>query len=214
LTAEHVTARVLAEASSFADAAPKILQAICETLGWEHGALWSVDHEVDALRCTEIWNPPGRMFPGFDRMSREISFERGIGLPGRVWASGEPVWIPDVAQDTNFPRAKVAAREGLHAAFGFPVLLNGEVLGVLEFFSLEIRSPDEDLLSMLSNVGNQIGLFYARRRAQDELDRFFTLSLDLLCIAGFDGYFKRVNGRIWNSSIPTTVAPRSKRRPS
>ena len=63
----------------------------------------------------------------------------------------------------------------------------------MEFFSREIREPDEELLAMLTTVGNQIGMFIDRRRAQDELDRFFRLSLDMLCVANLDGYFKRVN---------------------
>jgi PAS domain S-box-containing protein len=86
-----------------------------------------------------------------------------------VWSSLEPEYIPDVVPDENFPRGPIAEREGLHAAFGFPILLGGEVLGVIEFFSREIRQPDQELLNMLATIGSQIGQFIERKRAEAEL---------------------------------------------
>ncbi len=193
LHAQYVTARALAESSSLLEATPKILQAICETLGWEHGALWRVDAPARVLRCVEIWHPASLRFPEFEAASRRTAFPPGIGLPGRVWASGKPAWIPDVVHDANFPRAPLAAKDGLHGAFGFPIVLRQEVLGVLEFFSREIRQPDKELLVMLATVGSQIGQFHERERAEGELATLFRLSQDMFCVADFDGYFRQLN---------------------
>ena len=77
----------------------------------------------------------------FAAVTQESTFTPGIGLPGRVWASRQPAWIPDVTRDANFPRAPVAERAGLHAAFGLPILQGTNVLGVMEFFSRDILEP-------------------------------------------------------------------------
>jgi len=203
LHAQYATTRALAESASLREAAPKVLRAICETLEWEHGALWRVDPAAGVLRCVEIWSGAPASFPEFEAVSRRTTFARGVGLPGRVWSSGKPAWIPDVVRDPNFPRAPIAAREGLHGALGFPVLLGSEVLGVLEFFSREIRRPDEELIALLATAGTQIGQFAERRRAEEELATLFETSRDLLCVTGFDGYFRRLNPA-WETTLGFT----------
>jgi PAS domain S-box-containing protein len=199
----YETAWALAESASLVEAAPRMLESICKALDWEYGAFWSVDRSENCLECVAIWHPPSVELDEFGSITRRTTFAPGTGLPGRVWSHGQPIWIADVVPDANFPRAAAAERAGLHAAFGFPLLTGDAVFAVVEFFSRELRPPDEDLLAMLKTVGRQIGLFADGRRAQAELDGFFTLSLDMLCIANVEGYFLRLNP-LWESVLGMT----------
>jgi signal transduction histidine kinase/DNA-binding response OmpR family regulator len=166
LDAQYMATRVLAESPRLEDAVPRILQAICESLGWAMGAMWWVDPGANSLRCGELWHSESCHADEFAALSRRSTFAPGEGLPGRVWASGQPSWIQDVTKDTNFPRAAIAARDGLHGAFGFPIKVGSELLGVMEVFSGEIERPDADLLAMLGAIGSQIGQFMKRKEAE------------------------------------------------
>ncbi len=203
MSAQCSIARALAQSSTLSQATPAILRAICEAHGWEHAALWQADVNAGVLRCVESWHSSIIPSQEFEEASRSVTFPMGVGLPGRVWAEGRPSWVADVTRDANFPRTSPAGNAGLRGALGFPIYLNGEVVGVMEFFSHEVREPDEELVQMLSTVGSLIGQFIERRRAEEELSHFFDLSLDMLCIAGFDGYFKRVNPA-WEKTLGYT----------
>ncbi len=170
--ASYAVTHVLAEAATLAEATPRILAAVGESLGWEVGAIWRVDEAAGVLRCVEFWHAPQVQVREFQAITREFSCPSAVGLPGRVWALGKPFWIPDVPTDGNFPRVRHAVKEGLHGAFGFPVRSGDRIIGVMEFFSREIRPPDEDLLQMFDAIGSQIGQFVERRRAEEELHRY------------------------------------------
>jgi len=205
LHAQYEVARALAESSSLREAAGRILRAIGEALGWDYAGLWQVDAAHGVLRCLETWSAPGASFAEFEEVSRRSPLASGIGLPGRVWASAEPFFAPDVVHDPNFPRQAAVARAGLHSALGFPVLFGGQPIAVLEFFSREIGRPDAELLEMLSTVGSQIGQFAERKRTEAELSTLFETSPDLLCIAGLDGTFRRLNPA-WERTLGFTTA--------
>jgi PAS domain S-box-containing protein len=162
--------KILAESPALIDAVPRILETVCETLGWEVGAFWTPEREAGFLRCLTAWEcHPGR-FLRFKRTSSELTVTPGVGLPGLVWSNRKPVWISDVA-DTNFPRAHVAVTEGLHAAFAFPISFRKRFLAVMEFFSREIREHDEDLLKIFGSIGSQIGQFIERKEAEAALQK-------------------------------------------
>src|SRR5262245_30561015 len=118
----YETARALVECTTLEEAAPRIIAAVCNALGWQCGAIWQADRSRKGMRCVGTWHAPGLPIDEFTTATRKSLFERGVGLPGRVWNTREPAWIPDVTRDDNFPRASAAERVGLHAAFALPIM--------------------------------------------------------------------------------------------
>ena len=132
------------------EAAPRMLGAVCDGLGWQYGALWEVDRARNVLRCSGMWQPASHSLDEFASITRQMRFTPGVGLPGRVWSSGQPAQTHDVIRDPNFPRAPVALKVGLHAAFAIPVVQGAAVIGVMEFFTDTILEPTPELLAMMS----------------------------------------------------------------
>jgi PAS domain S-box-containing protein len=168
-SARLAVTQALAQSPKLRDAAGFILSAMCDSLDWDIGLLWLVDPVDRILRCDASWRRPSVNVERFERASWDRTFGPGIGLPGRVWTSRMPSWIPDVGRDANFPRGPFAEQDGLHGAFGFPITHSAEVLGVMEFFSAAVREPDPDLLEMVATLGAQIGQFIERRQAEEAL---------------------------------------------
>ena len=90
----------------------------------------------------------------------------GMGLPGRVLATGEPAWIEDVVADPNFPRSGTARRFGIRTGVAFPIVADGDVVAVAELFSRAVRLVDVDLLAALASAGGEIGRFIERAKAR------------------------------------------------
>ena len=162
--------QVLAESRRFADAVPQLIEAICRHAGWSVGALWTVDVASDRLVCAGWWRSPATDIPDIEQFFVGWSFVRGQGLPGRVWKERTATWLRNAPDDGNFPRAATAVRLGLKGALAFPVMFHEEFLAAMEFFSLEPRDPDAELLALMRNAGQQIGLAMDRWLAEEALE--------------------------------------------
>ncbi|HEV8408119.1 MAG TPA: response regulator [Sphingomicrobium sp.] len=171
LAAQNVTTYVLVESVTLMEAMPRVLEAVCKSLDWVMGVRWSVDSQAQVLRCAEMYVAPPQLLQEMVEVNRRVTFPLGVGLPGQVWSTGRAAWIADVVHGPNFPRAAAAVKDGLHGAFGFPIVGPGGFLGVMEFFSTEMREPNAEMLALFEGIGGQVGQFIERKRAEAELER-------------------------------------------
>lgn len=178
LKSQRQLAARLIEGNSLDQVAPRFLEIIADLLRWEAGALWEVVGEEEPLRLVAGWSRHELDARPLWRRSRELDFERGIGLPGSAWESGEIALAPNYREyQTPVPRYDVTAELGLEAALAIPVPIGSpeNVLAVAEFHTTSFEAQSEELMALLAAFADQLGTFIARRRAEAksaEAERF------------------------------------------
>lgn len=193
----------VAAASDLPSALEVVLRRVCEETGWVFGQVWIPSQDGSVLECSTAWRKEVAELLEFRITSQQQTFPPGVGLPGRVWASRQPAWVRDVTMDENFPRAEVAKKSGLKAALAIPILSDGNVIAVIEFFMRDPREEDERLVKAIVAVATQLSLVFKRKKAEDALRREKEFSDT--AISSLPGVFYHYdeNGRFlsWNENF-------------
>jgi PAS domain S-box-containing protein len=157
--------------SSIEHTAKTCVDLICSYTGWPVGHVYlRASGSAEEPFSAGIWylEEAGR-FAAFRETSDRRPLATGEGLPGRVLVSGKPEWLVDLADKEAFPRAAEALSAGLRSGFAFPVVANDNIVGVLEFFSLQTVQPDEKLMTIMGQIGSQLGQVIIRQRVEKDL---------------------------------------------
>ena len=174
---EHAVNRYLASAGEPTDALRKVLQAICESEGWDSGAYFEIDESAAVARFREAWHVEQDAAQRWSEASRRFTYTPGEGLAGRAWQSGSTLWVPDMTHDPRVANVDTAWRTGMRAALNVPVAFEGRTIGVISIASRRIREPDEPLLQALGVIGRQMGQYLLRQRLE-HAGRRFRVALD------------------------------------
>lgn len=190
------------EASDLNTAIDISLNKICEATGWNYGEAWVLGKDKQSYICSPVWCSSDSRLTKFRKTSEKCVFPEGMGLPGRVWLSKKPEWIPDVSliSEQIYPRVTVAKECGVRAGLGVPIISDDEVLAVLVFLMFECQKKDKHLVDIVSAVATQLGSVIRKklieeqfRAASNYARNLIEASLDPLTTVSPDGIITDVN---------------------
>jgi PAS domain S-box-containing protein len=166
----HSLSLTMAAAVDFDSALEVALAEICMLTGWGYGEVWLPRPEGYLERSPTYFLAD----PGLHRLAPWIEGYRlapGEGLAGRVWQTGSPIWVPDLASAGFGARTQLAVAAGMRVGVGVPMLAGDEVVAIIVFGHFQPRAEDQGLVRLISTVAAQLGTVILRKQAEAELQR-------------------------------------------
>ena len=154
---------------------------------------WLVDNKKESLVLTaHLQNTDNKML--FYKKSEQIkSFKKGEGMPGKTWHNKQELFWRNLDSRKTFVRNNAARITDIKTAFSFPLMHDDEVFGVLLLAVHEDIKNESHYLPLFRKLSDQIGHEISRKKLEEELSRIFMSAPDIICIAGLDGYYKKIN---------------------
>lgn len=160
--------RAVTQATTAEQALSAALDTIRTGFGWVYGSYWAVDQRDAVLRFVQESGDAG---PEFRRVTQQATFARGVGLAGRTWDAGQLVFVPDLADVTDCVRAPAARAAGVRSGVCLPIVVDGLVVGTMDFFVLEHIALTDGRRAALQDTAFLVGQALSRFTATERLHR-------------------------------------------
>ncbi|MBW4691243.1 MAG: diguanylate cyclase [Lyngbya sp. HA4199-MV5] len=197
------TIQAVSEAADLETALQATLCSIQQAIAWDYGEAWMLDDDDMTFHlCQVSYDRQNVRLKQFHETSTAITFSYRVGLPGRIWALGQPEWIESLAQQSEqtFLRGEAAIVADLASAFGVPIVVEERILAVLVFFSRKMAAPNAKLLRLTKALALHLGVSMQRKLAEASLKQ---VNRELHRIASIDELTQIPNRRTFDAFLQT-----------
>lgn len=158
--------------------------------------IWLCDNQAKSIKLIskDSHFPNSEEF--YEKTRLQTSFQLGEGLPGEVWRTKETIVWQNVETHDAFLRKEFASIIGLKSVMGLPLIFQDTVIGVLVLGTSKQVTYQDSYSSFYKGLAELLGSEIQRKQIEQELAEIFNAAPDIICLAGFDGYFKKINPKM------------------
>lgn len=181
------------QSESLKEAVDKTLGHIYSINSFDLAEFWLVDKERTSINLISYYSDSLNLEKFYKHVGSINSFKQGVGLPGQTWKKKKTLFWRNLGERKSFIRSNAAKKAGLKTAISFPITDHNEVIGVLVLGLAEDLKKEHYTTSLFHELTAQLTSEIRRKELEEELSRIFMSAPDIICIAGLDGYYKKIN---------------------